>query len=79
MQFVRDFELCPYLVHQKACFLIWYSVAHAKDIQELTNNAELNIVIPNSHNLGRSFTLGHFIIFLYRLGVIYFNHSQDNP
>ena len=40
MNFVRDFELSPYLVHHKACFLIWYSVAHAKDTEELCNNKD---------------------------------------
>jgi hypothetical protein len=28
--------------------------------------------------MGKQFTLGHFAIFLYRLSIIYFNHSQDN-
>mmetsp|Transcript_39533 Transcript_39533/g.38018 ORF Transcript_39533/g.38018 Transcript_39533/m.38018 type:complete len:192 (+) Transcript_39533:190-765(+) len=28
--------------------------------------------------MGRNFTLGHFAIFVYRLSVIYFNHSQEN-
>jgi len=38
MTFVREFELSPYLVHQKACFLIWYSVAYSNTLEELTNN-----------------------------------------
>ena len=28
--------------------------------------------------MGKSFTLSHFVIFLFRLAVIYYNHSQDN-
>ena len=75
MTFLRDFELSPYLVHQKACFLIWYSVAHAENIEELCNNETLKNVIPASQNQGKCFTLGHFIIFIYRLAVIYYNHS----
>jgi hypothetical protein len=79
MQFTRDFEICPYLVHQKASFLIWYSVSNALSVAELSNNPESKAIIGNSHNLGKTFTLSHFIIFLYRLGVIYFNHSQEKP
>jgi len=30
LNFAREFELCPYLVHQKACFLIWYSIVEAQ-------------------------------------------------
>ena len=79
MTFSRDFELCPYLVHQKACFLIWYSIAHSDTKQELANNPEIRCIVSSSQNVGRQFTLSHFIVFIYRLGVIYFNHSQDKP
>lgn len=75
MTFSRDFELCPYLVHQKACFLIWYSVAHSESKQELANNPEIKSIVTGAQNLGKKFTLAHFVVFIYRLGVIYFNHS----
>ena len=35
-------------------------------------------MFSNSQNLGKCFTMAHFAVFLYRLSVIYFNHSQDN-
>lgn len=76
MNFVRDFELSPYLVHQKACFLIWYSVAYSKDVEELSNNPNQRYIYSPSMNMGKGFTLSHFAIFIYRLSVIYFNHSQ---
>ena len=47
MNFVRDFELCPYLIHQKACFLIWYSIVESESLEDLTNNGRIDNILPN--------------------------------
>jgi hypothetical protein len=57
--------------------LIWYSVAYSGSVTELTNNSKQKYIFGPSQNMGKCFTLGHFAVFIYRLSVIYFNHSQE--
>ncbi len=41
MTFLKEFELCPQYLHQRASFLIWFSVIEAKSNFELTNNPNI--------------------------------------
>jgi hypothetical protein len=79
MAFLKEFELCPQYLHQRACFLIWFSVIEAKNQYELTNNHNMKRVIGKSFELGNGFTLSHFITFLYRFSIIHFNYVNEAP
>jgi len=45
MVFLKEFELCPQYLHQRASFLIWFSVIEAKNQSELTNNSNMKRII----------------------------------
>lgn len=77
MSFLKDFGLCPQMLNQRACFLIWFSVTEAKTHLDLTNNPGIEEIIDADAGLG--FTLGHLVAFIFRFAVIYFNYSCDNP
>lgn len=78
IMFLRDFEICPVQVHQKACLLIWYSVSSCESEEQLTNNRDLlSVVKRDQDKLGKQFTLGHFLAFVYRLSIVYCNHVQS--
>jgi hypothetical protein len=79
MAFLKEFELCPQFLHQRASFLIWFSVIEAKSLHELTNNPNMKRVIGKSAELGNGFTLSHFITFLYRFAIIHFNYVNEAP
>ena len=48
MVFLKEFELCPQYLHQRASFLIWFSVIEAKNQSELTNNPNIKRIISKS-------------------------------
>ena len=66
-------------MNQRACQLIWYSVIDSKSAYELTNNPLIGEVIPKKLEIGQGFTLSHFVAFLLRFSIIYFNYSNENP
>lgn len=79
MAFLKEFELCPQYLHQRASFLIWFSVIEAKNQYELTNNPSMKRVVSKTCELGNGFTLSHFITFLYRFSIIHFNYVNEAP
>ena len=50
MSFVKDFELCPYIVNRKLVFYIWYTVQQTKtDMQVLTNDSRNSQIVVKDH------------------------------
>jgi hypothetical protein len=77
--FLKDFEFSPQNLHRKTCFAVWFSVVEASASQHavhlLCNNTEQTRILP--HNLGKQFTLAHFVIFFFRICILNFDHTAD--
>ena len=83
LTFCKDFKFMPYMLSQRVCAFLWYTVANvgAEDAQisekgrsqELSNNSDQKSVISKSQNLGRAFTFAHFIIFFFRVAILSFD------
>jgi hypothetical protein len=83
LNFVRDFNLCPYILQNKVCFFVWHNVQETigrrEIILNLANNYDQSVIVPNGNQLGKVFTLSHFVIFIYRICILAFdNQPHDN-
>ena len=83
LAFCKDFKFMPYMLSQRVCAFLWYTVANIgfedntisekSRNQELSNNVDQKRVISKLHSLGRTFTFAHFIIFFFRLAILSFD------
>ena len=84
LQLLKEFEICPYMVTKRTATIVWYTVQEQQlgkkrsrlgGIQELCNNADQREIFQPSLNLGRTFTLEHLAIFLYRVAILAFDST----
>lgn len=52
MTFLREFNLCPYILHPRVCFFIWHNIQETVTkhdyILTLTNNYDQALIVPQS-------------------------------
>lgn len=85
MAFCKDFSLMPYMLSQRACTIVWHTIAfmtvddpemsRKAQAQELSNNVEQTAVVAKTLDMGRVFTFSHFVIFFYRVAILAFDST----
>ncbi|CDW75728.1 UNKNOWN [Stylonychia lemnae] len=87
-QFLRDFEICPRYVHQRACILIWNHILNTKDsyIQDenkyingnsQNNNYKSSIIQKQRFRIGAFFTFEDFLQYLFKLAFVLSQQQID--
>ena len=78
LQFVKDFSISPYILHQKVCFFVWHDISETigkrDSVSSLCKNFDQSMIVQPQHQLGKVFTLSHFIIFIYRICILSYDH-----
>ena len=50
MNFLKDFNLCPYILHPRICLFVWHSIQDTigkrDSILSLTNNYDQALIVP---------------------------------
>lgn len=73
---LRDFEISPYVLNQKTCFILWYFTGLIKfeKLDELVINTLQ--IICGVYKDDKLFMA--FVLFIYRLAILFFDETNQN-